>query len=68
MVSVKCADISCKYHSEHSDTCKAKKISLSWHSVVTTHDGRKKFLRCKQYEESEEYKRIVENYKRFLNA
>ena len=57
MVSLKCADISCKYLSERG-TCKAKKIELSWHSVVTMNEGRKEFLRCKQHEKSAYYKRI----------
>lgn len=58
MASVKCADISCKYLSERG-TCKAKKIELSWHSVATMNEGRKEFLRCKQHEESADYKRIA---------
>lgn len=66
MASVKCADISCKYHSEHSDSCTAKKIHLSWHSVMTMHEGRKEFLKCKQYEKSDEYTAIEKQFKRMF--
>lgn len=58
MVSVKCHNITCKYLSQHSDTCKAKKIGLNWHSIVTMHEGRKEFLTCNAYEPSEEYIRM----------
>ena len=59
MVSVKCYNISCKYLSQHSDTCKAKKIGLNWHSIVTMHEGRKEFLTCNVYEPSDEYVRLA---------
>lgn len=58
MVSVKCYNISCKYLSQHSDTCKAKKIGLNWHSIATMHQGRKEFLTCSAYEPSDEYIRM----------
>ena len=54
-MSVYCAALECKYHSG-TNRCTAKKITLSSHSVMTVWNGRQEFLKCKQYEMSEEYK------------
>ena len=59
MTKIVCANTSCKYNNDKS-VCTAKKVLMSWHSVVTLHEGRQEFLRCKQYEMDEEYKRICE--------
>lgn len=57
-MSVYCAAIECKYHSE-TNRCTAEEIILSSHSVITVWDGRQEFLKCKQYEMSEEYKALL---------
>lgn len=57
-MSVYCAAVECKYHSD-TNRCTAKRITLSSHSVMTLWDGRQDFLKCKQYEMSEEYKAVL---------
>ena len=55
MTKVKCADLSCKYNNGR-DMCQAREINLAWHSVMTMHDGRQEFNRCKAYEMSEQFR------------
>ena len=57
-MSVYCAAVECKYHSD-TNRCTAKKVTLSSHSVMTVWNGRQEFLKCKQYEMSEEYKAVL---------
>ena len=57
-MSVYCAAVECKNHSD-TNRCTAKKITLSSHSIMTLWDGRQEFLKCKQYEMSEDYKAIM---------
>ena len=57
-MSVYCAALDCKYHSV-TNRCTAKKIILSSHSVMTVWNGRQEFLKCKQYEMSEESKAFL---------
>ena len=63
MTKVYCADVSCKFNDDNG-VCTQKKIGLAFSSVVTVHEGRKEFNKCKMYEESEEsitIKRMMEN-------
>ena len=57
-MSVYCAALECKYHGD-TNRCTAKNIILSSHSVMTVWNGRQEFLKCKQYEMSEEYKALL---------
>lgn len=57
-MSVYCAAVECKYHSD-TNRCTAKQITLSSHSIMTLWDGRREFLKCKQYEMSEDYKAVL---------
>lgn len=57
-MSVYCAAVECKNHSD-TNRCTAKKITLSSHSIMTLWDGRQEFLKCKQYEMSEDYKAVM---------
>lgn len=59
MPKIHCATIECKYYKDNN-TCGAKEISLSDHSIMTVYDGRQHFHRCKTFEESEEARRIRE--------
>ena len=51
MTKIYCADVACVYNDE--GVCKAKRVALSWHSVVTVNEGRQEFNRCKTREPSE---------------
>lgn len=55
---IKCARIECKYRSDKTGNCQCKKVMLSAWNVATINMGRKDFLECKSFEESEEYKRL----------
>lgn len=55
---IKCARIECKYRSNRTGNCQCKQVMLSAWNVATVNMGRKEFLECKSFEESEEYIRI----------
>lgn len=55
MTLIYCADSSCA-HQGDDGVCNADSIRMSWNSIMTLHDGRQTFLKCKNYEESDEYK------------
>lgn len=56
MTKIICANSLCKYNNK--DVCTAKTAEMSWHSVMTVHDGRQEFLKCKTYEMDERSKEI----------
>lgn len=66
MTKVYCADVSCKFCNGNG-VCTQKKIALSFHSVMTVHEGRKEFHRCKTYEESEESIKIKQEMRRIMS-
>ena len=55
---IKCARIECKYRSDKTGNCQCKKVMLSSWNVATLNMGRKDFLECKSFEESDEYIRF----------
>lgn len=55
---IKCARIECKYRSDRTGNCQCKKVILSAWNVATVNMGRKDFLECKSFEESDEYIRL----------
>lgn len=60
---IKCARVECKYRSNRTGNCQCKKVILSAWNVATVNMGRKDFLECKSFEESEEYIRIKNELK-----
>ena len=60
-----CAAVDCKHNSENN-RCKLDKVTLSDHYIHTVYEGRQHFLRCKQYEKSEETKRMEEKFMKLL--
>ncbi len=64
-MSVYCAAFDCKYNGR-TNRCTAKRITLSWHSVMTVWEGRQEFWRCKNYEVSDEAKRLQETIKQMM--
>ena len=65
MTKVLCAASECKHNNDNR--CTLKKLSLSWCSIVTLHDGRQEFFKCKQYEMSEESQKLLEQIEKFFN-
>lgn len=57
---IKCARIECKYRSERTGSCQCKKVVLSAWNVATMNMGRKDFLECKSFEESDKSKELRE--------
>ena len=55
MAKIYCADMECIFNNDKG-VCTAKKVALSWHSVVTLWEGRQEFNRCKTRQTSEAYK------------
>ena len=66
-MSVYCESIDCKYFSI-TNRCTAKRIDLSYHSVMTVWNGRQDYLKCKMYEQSEEAKRMLEQIRALMTA
>lgn len=62
MATVYCAAVEC----EHNDRniCRAKKINLSEGRVHTAHQGFLQVWTCRQYEMSDNAKRLLEEMKR----
>ena len=62
MPKIYCADTSCEFCSDKG-VCTAKKVSLSWHSVMTLWDGRQEFNRCKTYQKSKLSTELEQRFK-----
>ena len=60
---IKCSRLECKYRSERTGNCQCKKLILADWSVSTVNMGRKQFLECKSYEESERSKELKRRMK-----
>lgn len=65
-MKVYCAMTECKYNNDKT-LCTADIIGLSYHSVMTYHDGRQEFLKCQQYEMSEDAKKLAEQIKKIMD-
>lgn len=61
MTNIICANSLCKYNND-KNVCTAKTVEMSWHSVMTVHDGRQEFLKCKTYEMDERSKEIENQF------
>ena len=59
MSKINCSCIECKFNGDDY-ICKKEKVNLSFYSVVTVNEGRKEYLKCKQFEErnDEEWERL----------
>ena len=65
MTKIVCACTECKYNNDRN-RCTAKDVEMSWHSVMTVHDGRQEFLKCKTYEMDERSKEIENQFMNFF--
>ena len=57
MPKLKCASWDCVWN-DTENQCRAKEVSLNDLSIMTLWEGRQHLWRCKQYEMSEEAKKI----------
>lgn len=65
MPKIICASVDCAYNGDNH-TCTANRIMMSECHIMTVYDGRQLFWQCKQYEMSEQSKRLYEDFKRIL--
>ena len=65
MTKIVCACTECKYNDDRN-RCTAKDVELSWHSVVTMHDGRQEFLKCKTYQIDDRSRELAEKLSEFM--
>lgn len=56
-----CTDITCKYNKDCK--CISKRVHLTHCSIITAYQGRQRFLKCRTYKESGEYKKMQEKLK-----
>ena len=66
MATVSCAAIECKWN--ESNRCKAKNINLSEGHINTLYQGYKQVWTCRQYEMSEDAKRIAAELSRIMGG
>lgn len=70
MPRIKCASIDCKWNSD-SNMCTYGRTGhtmlLCDSYVMTVHDGRQHFHRCKAYEQSDWAKELESKFKNFLD-
>lgn len=57
MAKIYCADVGCSFNNDKG-VCTAKKVALSWHSVLTVWEGRQEFNRCKTRQTSKEQREL----------
>lgn len=65
MPKVICASDECKYNAD-DNTCICDEVYLNDLSITTVYEGRQHLWRCKQYEKSEETKRMKEKFIKLL--
>lgn len=67
MTTIICPNDDC-IHNGKGYKCKCKKISLSSWNVATVNMGRQDYWVCKNYEKSEEIKKLEERLTRYLET
>lgn len=65
MAKIHCADVSCRFNNDKR-VCTAKKVALSWHSVMTVWEGRQEFNRCKTRQTSKEQRELEKRMEEFV--
>ena len=61
MSKIYCADVGCRFNNANG-VCTARKVALSWHSVMTAWDGRQEFQRCKTREKSQKMREMEKKF------
>ncbi len=68
MPRVKCASIDCKWNNDNQMCTYKKTLLLNDCSIMTLHDGRQHFHRCKAYEKSEYAKELESHFINLLES
>ena len=58
MPRIKCASCECKWNNDKSMCTYKGVVLMNDCSVMTVHDGRQHFHKCKMFEESEDYQEL----------
>ena len=66
MAKIYCADVGCAFNNDKG-VCTAKKVALSWHSVMTVWEGRQEDQRCKTRETSKEHRELEKRREALIN-
>lgn len=66
MNRVLCGTIECRYNADN--ICTAETINLSNHQMHTVYEGVQNLWRCKQFEKSDEARRIEQMWKELLKC
>lgn len=66
MSKIYCADVGCAFNNDKG-VCTAKKVALSWHSVMTVWEGLQEYQRCKTREISKEHRELEKRMEAFIN-
>lgn len=66
MTKILCPSVECIYNGNHY-VCNAKKVELKYRNMATVNEGRVDMWVCKQYELSEDAKRINKEFAKLLN-
>lgn len=66
MAKIYCADVGCSFNNDKG-VCTAKKVALSWHSVMTVWEGRQEYQRCKTRETSKEHRELEKRMEALIN-
>lgn len=61
-----CPCVECIHHSDKTNTCKAKEVAFTYRNMATLNEGRVDMWVCKQYELSEDVKRIFKEIDEYL--
>ena len=59
-----CATSECKYNDDHNQ-CTAHEVYLNDLSIMTVWEGRQHLWKCRQFEMSDDAKRICEEFERY---
>ena len=65
MSKIYCADVGCIYNNDKG-VCTAKKVAMSWHSVMTLWEGRQEFNRCKTRQTSKEQHELEKRMEEYM--
>lgn len=66
MAKIYCADVGCCFNNEKG-VCTAKKVALSWHSVMTVWEGRQEFNRCKTRQTSKKQRELEKRMEELIS-
>lgn len=68
MPKIKCASCECKWNNDKSMCTYKGVVLMNDCDVMTVHDGRQHFHKCKMFEESDHVKYFKEHFMKYLRG